>query len=150
MASSIILDTRGCCGQPIGHRRLGIRDKLRATVTCSEHLAPCAKSKITPSQGNRSYLCIGRESNPGLADIKEVEYFSWQRPILPLNHQCLCMKRRSLVIDYEGGQLSVLQFRRNGVVEEMHRSVAEERRSWLVYRNAKICYCSCPSNGSCQ
>jgi hypothetical protein len=31
--------------------------------------------------------CIGRESNPGLADI-EIADLEWQRPILPLNHQC--------------------------------------------------------------
>jgi hypothetical protein len=31
--------------------------------------------------------CIGRESNPGLADI-EIRDLEWQRPILPLNHQC--------------------------------------------------------------
>jgi hypothetical protein len=32
--------------------------------------------------------CIGRESNPGLADIENLEDLGWQRPILPLNHQC--------------------------------------------------------------
>jgi hypothetical protein len=33
--------------------------------------------------------CIGRESNPGLAESLEVDSnLKWQRPILPLNHQC--------------------------------------------------------------
>jgi hypothetical protein len=32
--------------------------------------------------------CIGRESNPGLADIHDPKTLRWQRPILPLNHQC--------------------------------------------------------------
>jgi hypothetical protein len=35
----------------------------------------------------RTKECIGRESNPGLADI-EIADLEWQRPILPLNHQC--------------------------------------------------------------
>jgi hypothetical protein len=36
-------------------------------------------------------LCIGRESNPGLAEFSGIDDPKWQRPILPLNHQCLLM-----------------------------------------------------------
>ena len=35
--------------------------------------------------------CIGRESNPGLAESVEMLDLEWQRPILPLNHQCYWM-----------------------------------------------------------
>jgi hypothetical protein len=39
--------------------------------------------------GQKIKSCIGRESNPGLAESSESEYnLEWQRPILPLNHQC--------------------------------------------------------------
>jgi hypothetical protein len=41
--------------------------------------------------------CIGRESNPGLADI-EINDPEWQRPILPLNHQCLLMSNPPITI----------------------------------------------------
>ena len=34
------------------------------------------------------FQCIGRESNPGLAESFEMLDLEWQRPILPLNHQC--------------------------------------------------------------
>jgi hypothetical protein len=34
--------------------------------------------------------CIGRESNPGLAESLRCD-LEWQRPILPLNHQCYVM-----------------------------------------------------------
>jgi hypothetical protein len=37
--------------------------------------------------------CIGRESNPGLAESSEIRDLIWQRPILPLNHQCWRWKR---------------------------------------------------------
>jgi hypothetical protein len=33
--------------------------------------------------------CIGRESNPGLAELSMIIDHEWQRPILPLNHQCI-------------------------------------------------------------
>ena len=36
--------------------------------------------------------CIGRESNPGLAESSEILDLEWQRPILPLNHQCYWLK----------------------------------------------------------
>ena len=36
--------------------------------------------------------CIGRESNPGLAESFEMQDLEWQRPILPLNHQCYWLK----------------------------------------------------------
>jgi hypothetical protein len=35
--------------------------------------------------------CIGRESNPGLAESFMIIDHEWQRPILPLNHQCNVM-----------------------------------------------------------
>ena len=42
--------------------------------------------------GTQKAKCIGRESNPGLADSFEMRDLEWQRPILPLNHQCYLMK----------------------------------------------------------
>jgi hypothetical protein len=39
-------------------------------------------------RSRRGQKCIGRESNPGLAESSEILDLVWQRPILPLNHQC--------------------------------------------------------------
>jgi hypothetical protein len=54
-----------------------------------EEQTPKPKGKLLGG----SAACIGRESNPGLADIiwsllGEKKDSGWQRPILPLNHQC--------------------------------------------------------------
>ena len=42
--------------------------------------------------------CIGRESNPGLAESSEVLDLEWQRPILPLNHQCCQIRPRAVCL----------------------------------------------------
>jgi hypothetical protein len=70
-----------------------IRENSHSPSTQCQSLgmALSAKTKGYLSHEKEIARCIGRESNPGLADIKEsleIKSFSWQRPILPLNHQC--------------------------------------------------------------
>jgi hypothetical protein len=66
----------------------------------------------------KTKVCIGRESNPGLADIKIAD-LEWQRPILPLNHQC--NERAARVIHYVAWHL------RRGLEPKMELWAVEER-----------------------
>ena len=46
------------------------------------------RAKGSSTRGLITESCIGRESNPGLAESSKDDILEWQRPILPLNHQC--------------------------------------------------------------
>jgi hypothetical protein len=74
------------------------RDSLRRII-CSCASVPTEEraerlASMTTERDNRmqkadfGIMCIGRESNPGLAESSELNNLEWQRPILPLNHQC--------------------------------------------------------------
>jgi hypothetical protein len=59
------------------------------------HLTTTHHGHKQKAKGNdlEIFRCIGRESNPGLAELSEIRDLIWQRPILPLNHQCWRWKR---------------------------------------------------------
>ena len=78
------------CGRHQNSRAFERNDMSRQAIAALASIS-IRETKVkvhSPYKRRSSSTCIGRESNPGLAESSEIQDLEWQRPILPLNHQC--------------------------------------------------------------